>query len=1190
MFIRLLLLVGLASFSLVSNLAADSVAALPGLNSNATSVVVFGVNPLESLSSPFNAGDGAFIILPKPDGSKYYVVAKSGTNTVMTVDTNFQNPKLVASLQSVATGAALTPDGSKLAVAAGTLHVFDTTKDQDIVPGGISTGDVIFDVAVSLDGKRAYALGTTSSGGSQLNAIDLTANTATGLPSYGILGTATAVSVGLNGRVYVSTQNQIIEIDPTTLQPTPGGIIGVNALPEKLVFTPDSKYALTVNHTPITGSAILLIDLTAHSVVNFISNTNLNVEFDTLLVANSTTVFAYSSANQGLYQLGIGAGGSIAIGVPAIGGLPSTAVEGVAISNELPFAGNSTAHYLFVASAGTLYRVDLTVGPQITAQTALSNQQFGALEYIALPSTSASEVLLAYGDKQNIAPNAKSLPLVVRALDTSGRPVIGATITFSASVNTASVSPASATTGAGGFAETILTAPPTNGNVTVTATDGKHPFGFTITVGSTTTPNSGNLTLIAGQGQILPSEVNSAQQGRGSALTVMLSDLNGKPIIGGPVTFAITPGPGSGGGQLESLAGFSTSGIPNGLVVKTNSKGLASVSFQTSVVPTGLGNTQTTITAKGTGTNTITFFETVYPANPPLPPTVHLVNPTIGSSLSGPAGTILKAAFTAILVDDFAEPLPNVSIQSCIPGPPSGPGQPVTCGAPPAGTVPFGTCNDPTGQGVLSDGHGHITCDLLLNGVVGSGTIGVIIGFSDVFGPFNLKITPGLPGAINILQGNNQTGKPGQQLPLALLARVSDSFGNVLPDTPVTFTVLNTGVPATLQNSSTATDPNGDASTLVTLGATAGTVIIQLTAGNASASFSLTVSNPAAGIQVVSGNNQTALISTLFAAPLVVKVVDGQGNGVSGAAVTFTITSGNATIGTPSAVADASGQASTSVTAGSTAGNIVITATSGNFSTTFTLSSHMQAPQNIVFVNGASFRSNCPAPGCLAPGEVVTVHGSGFATGVQGVVSGTSILGPLPTTLAGVSITFNGVAAPIFYIANVNGVESMSVQVPFETQVGTAAVVLNGADGGSANLNITIQPFAPGVFTTAYGNQVIAVAVRSDGSYVSPNNPAHLGETIYLFVTGLGEVSPAAATNQPGSGQLVTGTVVTGLNNKGVPHGTVDYAPGLVGVYIVAIKVPMNTLTGPAQPVGLILIDANGTKYYAQSTNIPISQ
>ncbi|HLK20744.1 MAG TPA: hypothetical protein VKT81_17440 [Bryobacteraceae bacterium] len=1183
---RLALFLAACTGLLVSNLQADDVAALPGYNSLGANVAVFGVNPLLSTST-FTAGDSTFILLPKPDGTKFYVVAKSTSNPVTSVDANFQNPKLLATFVTTPSAAAITPDGGKVVVAAGTLHIFETVKDQEQVAGGINTGVNIFDVALSLDGKTAYALGTTTAGGSQLNAIDLTTNTKAN-PVYGISGTATGVSVGPNGRVYVSTQNQVIELDPATLLPTTGGLIGVNALPGRLVFTPDGRYGLAVNNTPATGQAILFFDLNAHTLANFIPSQNApNTVFDTLLPASNTTVFAYSSQTGALYQVNIAAtGSSITIGTAATGGAPTTFIQGVAISNEIPFTGRTTAQYLFISAGNILYRVDLTVN-QLTAQTGLPNQQFTSLEYLApQPSTGPSAVLLAYGDKQTISPNGRSLPLVVRSLDTNGKVVSGVTITFS--TNLGSVSPTSVTTGSNGFASTILTAPASNGTVTVTATDGKHPYGFIITVGTPTSANAGVISIVAGQGQLLRENVNTSIPGFGSPLLALVTDLNGKPLSNVPVTYKLI----SGTGTL-----FGGTSISNGTTatINTNSQGIASAAYLTSVVPLGLASNGAQITAQAPGTNVITFYETTYPTNTSFAPLVQFVAPQPGQTLTGPAGTTIPGAFQAIIVDGKGIPIPNVSIFACVPTAPTvGPGgvsSPGTCTVPPANTPnAFGTCKDPTGNGVLSDAHGKITCDLVLNGNVGTSPIGAQYGYAFDTIAYPLKITPGPPGKITIVQGNNQTGKPGAQLPNALVIQVSDSFGNVLSDYgPVSWQVLNTGVPATLQNTSNATNSAGSASTLVTLGSTVGTVIIQVTAGSASASFALTIASTAANIVPVSGDGQQTFVNTAFAAPLLVKVVDNQGNGVPGAPVTFQLGSGSATIATPNTNTDATGVASTVVTAGATAGNITITASSGGFSTTFHLTSGQMGPQNIVFLNGTSFQlqHGCQSPGCVAPGEIVTVQGGGFANGVVGVVSGLTILGPLQTTLAGISITFNGVPAPIFYVSNQNGVQSMTIQVPFETQTGNATVVLNAAGGGSATYTIPVVPYAPGVFTSTYGNQTIAVAVRSDGSYVSPTNPAQRGETIYVFATGLGQTSPAAATNTQGAGQLVTATVVVGLNNKGVPHTTVDYAPGLVGVYIVGVQVPLTTEAGPGQPFGLILVDPSG-KYFAQSTKIPI--
>lgn len=1187
---RLALFLAACTGLFVSNLQADDVAALPGYNSTGTISAVFGINPLTSAGT-ITAGPSTFVILPKPDGSKYYLIAKSDTNSVTVVDTNFLNPASVASFETAPSAAAITPSGGTLVVAAGNLHLFETVKNQELVPGGIATGVNIFDVAISLDGTTAYVLGNTTSGGSQVNAIDLVNNTK-GTAQYGLLGTATAIAVGPNGRVYVSNQNQVLELDPTTLQPTTGGVIGVNAQPGKLVFTPDGNYALAVNQTPVTGYEILLFSLAQHTLANFVSTSNSvapSVLFDTLIPASSSTVFAYSTETQSLYQLNISSsGGSISLSNASTAGAPTTFVTGVAVSNEIPDPAVTTAHYLFIASANILYRVDLTVG-QLTAQTALPNQQFTALEYLAPESTNGSpEALLTYGSNQIIAPNSVSEPLVVLALDVNGKPLSGATITFSSNLGT--LSNTSVTTAANGYATTVLKAPSSNGTVNVIATNGKMQATFTITVGSATVQATGAISIVAGQGQLLTENVNTSIPGFGSPLEVLVTDLTGKPLSGVPVTFKII----SGTGSL-----FGGSVIPGGAVIDSNASGIASAAFLTSVVQNGLGSTQTQINAQAAGTNILTFYETTYPTNTSFTPTVQFITPmpgltATGPNLTGQAGTVIPGAFQAIVVDATGFAIPNVSMFACVPTAPAGPGLPGTCTIPPANTVPFGTCVGANGQPIipLSDAHGKINCDLGLDGIVGTAPIGAQYGYHFDTIAFPLTITPGPPGKITLTQGNNQTGKPGTQLPEALVIQITDSFGNLLSDYgPVTWTVLSSGVPATLQQTSNATNSAGTASTLVTLGSTVGVAIIQVTAGNASASFSVTVASTAASIQAVSGNNQSTFVSTAFAAPLIVKVVDALGNGVPGAPVTFTVSKGSAVVATPTTTTDATGAASTVVTAGSTAGNISIVATSGTFSTTFTLTAGFPGPQNIVFLNGTFFelQPGCSSPGCVAPGEIVNIQGSGFANGVQGVVSGLSILGPLPVTLSGVSITFNGVAAPIFYVANQNGVQSMTIQVPFETPIGNATVVLNAAGGGSATYTVPVQPYAPGVFTSTIGNQTILVAVRSDGSYVSPTNPAQTGETIYVFVTGLGQTAPPAVTNEPGAGQAVSATVVTGLNNKGVPHTTVTYAPGLVGVYIVGVEVPATTQTGPSQPFGLILVDASGNKYFAASASIPIT-
>jgi len=316
-------------------------------------------------------------------------------------------------------------------------------------------------------------------------------------------------------------------------------------------------------------------------------------------------------------------------------------------------------------------------------------------------------------------------------------------------------------------------------------------------------------------------------------------------------------------------------------------------------------------------------------------------------------------------------------------------------------------------------------------------------------------------------------------------------------------------------------------------------------------------------------------------------VVDSKGAAVQGAQVAFAVTAGSASIGSPTATSDSTGQASTTVTAGTSAGAITVTATTAGLSTTFSLTSRLPGPSNIVIYNGPDFAAGVAITD-ISPGSIATITGVGIATGVQGLVSANNIIGPLPTSLAGVSVTFNGTSAPIYYVLNSNGKEQVTVQVPFEVQPGSVSVVINGAGGGSTTVTATVKAFAPGAFTTTYGGQTMAVAQRPDGSYLSPTNRANSGENIRFYVTGLGQVTPATATGQGGlPGQEVTASLVVGVNNAGVPLISAEYVPGLVGVYAVTVQIPPNA-SGLAQPFALIVSDAQGNQYWMQTVSFPI--
>lgn len=185
-------------------------------------------------------------------------------------------------------------------------------------------------------------------------------------------------------------------------------------------------------------------------------------------------------------------------------------------------------------------------------------------------------------------------------------------------------------------------------------------------------------------------------------------------------------------------------------------------------------------------------------------------------------------------------------------------------------------------------------------------------------------------------------------------------------------------------------------------------------------------------------------------------------------------------------------------------------------------------------------------PGDIAPGALASLYGTNLATGIS---SATGF--PLPATLAGASVTVNGVQAPILYASPTQ----INFQVPFEVPPGGAVIVesVNGSQTGSVNLPLFAS--APGFFLGAQGNGAV---VNQDGSINSPAQPAPAGSVISAYVTGLGAVSPAISSGLAASSSPLS--VVSGVSATigGVSANVLwaGLAPGFAGLYQVNIQLP----------------------------------
>lgn len=213
-----------------------------------------------------------------------------------------------------------------------------------------------------------------------------------------------------------------------------------------------------------------------------------------------------------------------------------------------------------------------------------------------------------------------------------------------------------------------------------------------------------------------------------------------------------------------------------------------------------------------------------------------------------------------------------------------------------------------------------------------------------------------------------------------------------------------------------------------------------------------------------------------------------------------------------------------------------------------------------VFLNPAGIVSTAsfiPFTQGVSPGDFVILTGSGLG---PSTLQGASSL-PLPTELANVKVLINNVEAPISYVS----ANQIAALVPFGISGSIAEFQVNN-DGKLSNVvtefvNLT----TPGVFTQDESGSGYAAALHSDGSLVTPDKPAQEGETIAVFMSGLGTVSPAVADGVAAPSSPLSKTTSTfSADISGTPANIAyqGLAPGYAGLYQVNIQIPTGLKSG----------------------------
>ncbi|MCP6759275.1 MAG: DUF4082 domain-containing protein [Fischerella sp. CENA71] len=359
-------------------------------------------------------------------------------------------------------------------------------------------------------------------------------------------------------------------------------------------------------------------------------------------------------------------------------------------------------------------------------------------------------------------------------------------------------------------------------------------------------------------------------------------------------------------------------------------------------------------------------------------------------------------------------------------------------------------------------------------------------------------------------------------------------------------------------------------------------------------------------ITKVSGDNQTGATGVTLPNPLVVQVKDSSGNPQSGVTVNFAVTAGGGSVSPASAVTNASGQASTTLTLGASPGaispvtNTVSATANGIGSVTFSATANpsgnvqtvltTQTPSNPNFTDnvpyelGMKFRS---AKGGQILGIRFWKASSETGTHVGKIWTQTG------TLLASVTFTNEttsgwqqqALSTPVNIQANTTYVVSVNVNAYYAiTYNGLSNSIANGdlssvADGNNGLYNVNPNSFPTSSYQNSNyyrdiafvagsalvkvsgDNQIGAIGTTLPNPLVvrvvnAQNNPQS-GVTVNFAVTnGGGSVSPASAVTN------ASGEASTTLTLGSVPSG-----PDGVIVTATAVGIGSTTFSATATPV-----------------------
>ncbi len=202
--------------------------------------------------------------------------------------------------------------------------------------------------------------------------------------------------------------------------------------------------------------------------------------------------------------------------------------------------------------------------------------------------------------------------------------------------------------------------------------------------------------------------------------------------------------------------------------------------------------------------------------------------------------------------------------------------------------------------------------------------------------------------------------------------------------------------------------------------------------------------------------------------------------------------------------------------------------------------------------------------GKFAPNSFLTIYGDNLSYVTRAMGPDDLRAGMLPTVLigTGVRVLINHVPANVYYVSP----HQVNVLIPAALASGPATVqLIDDALAGPA-VNIVLDSVAPALFQLA---GPAALAAHLDGTVVSSAEPAHRGEIVVLYATGLGPTIPPSPSGRlPDAAASISRLTEfqVWLNGSPVPRSNILYAglsPPYAGLFQINLRIPDDAPVNP---------------------------